>query len=182
MLRYKKFKVSMPSNLKSMCEEYTEQFDCEPFWTYKSVADSKMWTIPPLGKDRRRMYDKVSNEVLEQIVNFKQHITEITKLKFSEAVDCIWRFDKNFTHCPIHTDTGGEHTGSVVTSISGNFKIHLHKEDTLNSPILETINMDESNLIALNNTKYPHSVEGQGDLLVLGTDKNIKPEEYFNVV
>ena len=96
MLRYKKFKVSMPSNLKSMCEEYTEQFDCEPFWTYKSVADSKMWTIPPLGKDRRRMYDKISNEVLEQIVNFKQHITEITKLKFSEAVDCIWRFDKNF--------------------------------------------------------------------------------------
>jgi|TARA_B100001245_G_scaffold151844_1_gene113692 hypothetical protein len=182
MLRYKKFKVSMPSNLKSMCEEYTEQFDCEPFWTYKSVADSKMWTIPPLGKDRRRMYDKISNEVLEQIVNFKQHITEITKLKFSEAVDCIWRFDKNFTHCPIHTDTGGEHTGSVVTSISGNFKIHLHKEDTPNSPILETINVDESNLIALNNTKYPHSVEGQGDLLVLGTDKNIKPEEYFDVV
>ena len=42
--------------------------------------------------------------------------------------------------------------------------------------------MDESNLIALNNTKYPHSVEGQGDLLVLGTDKNIKPEEYFDVV
>ena len=179
---YIEFKVSIPSNLKSMCEEYTEQFDCEPFWTYKSVADSKMWTIPPLGKDRRRMYDKISNEVLEQIVNFKQHITEITKLKFSEAVDCIWRFDKNFTHCPIHTDTGGEHTGSVVTSISGNFKIHLHKEDTPNSPILETINVDESNLIALNNTKYPHSVEGQGDLLVLGTDKNIKPEEYFDVV
>ena len=80
------------------------------------------------------------------------------------------------THCPIHMDSGGEHTGSVVTSVSGNFKIHLHKEDTPNSPILETINVDESNLIALNNTKYPHSVEGQGDLLVLGT------KEYFDVV
>jgi len=173
---YKEFKVSIPSNLKTMCEDYTEKFDYEPFGTYKSVVDSKMWTIPPLGKDRRRMYDKVSNEVLEQIGKFKQYITEITKLKFGEAVDCIWRFDKSFTHCPIHMDSGGEHTGSVVTSISGNFKIHLHKEDTPNSPILETINVDESNLIALNNTKYPHSVEGQGDLLVLGT------KEYFDVV
>ena len=173
---YKEFKFSIPSNLKTMCEEYTEKFDYEPFGTYKSVADSKMWTIPPLGKDRHRLYDKVSNEVLEQITNLKKLITEITKLKFGEAVDCIWRFDKSFTHCPIHMDSGEEHTGSVVTSISGNFKIHLHKEDTPNSPILKTVNVDGSNLIALNNTKYPHSVEGQGDLLVLGT------KEYFKDV
>ncbi|SVD47931.1 uncharacterized protein METZ01_LOCUS400785, partial [marine metagenome] len=31
-----------------MCEDYTEKFDYEPFGTYKSVVDSKMWTIPPL--------------------------------------------------------------------------------------------------------------------------------------
>ena len=50
MLWYKKFDYNMKDDLKVMCNEYTEQFDHEPFWTYKSVANSKMWIIPPLGE------------------------------------------------------------------------------------------------------------------------------------
>lgn len=181
MLWYKKFKINMPDDLKSMCDDYTRKYKHEPFWTYKSVADSKMWTIPPLGENRKRMYDDVSLEILEKINILKQSITAITNLKLEQEtpVDCIWKFDENFNHCPIHTDVGGEHTGSVVASIFGNFKIHLHTEDVVGAPIIESITIDESTLIALNNTEFPHSVEGQGDLLVFGADKNMRPEEYF---
>tara|TARA_B100001057_G_scaffold424918_1_gene447971 strand:+ start:131 stop:685 length:555 start_codon:yes stop_codon:yes gene_type:complete len=181
MLWYKEFKNNMPQDLKSMCIEYTQKFNHEPFWTYKSVANSKMWTIPPLGENRRRMYDEVPTQVLENISNFKKMITDITKLELENdsPVDCIWRFDENFTSCPIHTDAGGEHTGSVVTSVVGNFKIHLHVDDFPNSPIIDSVDVNESNLIVLNNTVYPHSVEGQGDLLVFGAEKYMKPEEYF---
>ena len=65
----------------------------------------------------------------------------------------------------------------MVAKISGNFKLHLHEEDKENSKIVETIDIE--GLIALNNTVYPHSVEGQGDLLVFGADKDMVPEEYF---
>lgn len=179
MLWYKKFDYNMKDDLKTMCNEYTEQFDHEPFWTYKSVANSKMWTIPPLGEKRKRLFDVVDYAVLQNIRSLKKSITETTGLKLEDdsPVDCIWRFDEKFTHCPIHTDAGGEHTGSVVAKISGNFKLHLHEKDEENSKIVETIDIE--GLIALNNTVYPHSVEGQGDLLVFGADKDMVPEEYF---
>ena len=40
----------MKDDLKVMCNEYTEQFDHEPFWTYKSVASSKMWNYSTIKK------------------------------------------------------------------------------------------------------------------------------------
>lgn len=171
----------MPNDLKPMCDDYTKKFKHEPFWTYKSVADSKMWTIPPLGENRKRINHTLLKLYLKKINALKQSITAITDLKLEQQsrVDCIWRFDENFNHCPIHIDAGGEHTGSVVASIFGNFKIHLHAEDVVESPIIESIAIDESTIIALNNTEFPHSVEGQGDLLVFGADKHMKPEEYF---
>ena len=141
MLWYKQFKISMPDDLKSMCNDYTKKFKHEPFWTYKSVADSKMWTIPPLGENRKRMYHTFNSKISEKINVLKQSITAITDLKLEQEspVDCIWRFDKNFNHCPIHIDAGGEHTGTVVTTLSGSFKLHLHAEDVVESPIIESI-------------------------------------------
>ena len=181
MLWYKKFKISMPQDLKNVCKTYITQFDHEPFWTYKSVADSKLWTVPPLGPNRVRMYDVVPNETLEQFEKMRKLVTDISMLDVEDKlpVTTLWEYDEKFTRCPVHIDHGGEHTGSLINSISGNFKLHLHSKDEQDAPIIETVNVDESTLLALNNTEFPHSVEGQGLLLVFGTDKKMKPQEYF---
>lgn len=179
MIWSKEFYVDMPDNLKSVCEDYVKQFDHEPPFTYKSVVDSKMWVIPPLGRNRKRLDDGGAND---RLANVRALVSQVTGLALEERtpVLAIWRFDKNFSHCPVHIDDGGEHTGSVVTCISGDFKLHLHSEDKPDSPILKTIDIHRSKLVALNNTVFPHSVEGQGDLIVFGTAKQTNPEEYFN--
>jgi hypothetical protein len=181
MLWYKKFKISMPQDLKDVCKTYITQYDHEPFWTYKSVADSKMWTVPPLGPNRVRLYEVVPNETLEQFNKIGELVTGISKLdvKNDLPVVTLWEYDEKFTQCPVHIDGGGEHTGSLVCSITGNFKLRLHSKDEQDSPIIDTVDVDESTLLALNNTKFPHSVEGQGLLLVFGTDKKMNPQEYF---
>ena len=111
---YKEFKVNMPQNLKSVCNSYTEVFEYEPIWTYKSVEDSKMWVIPPLGKNRIRLDD---NGASDKLANIRELVTSITELHLEEETPilAIWRFDGKFPHCPVHVDGGGEHTGSVVT-------------------------------------------------------------------
>jgi len=181
MLWYKQFKISMPQDLKDVCKTYITQYEHEPFWTYKSVADSKMWTVPPLGPNRVRMYDIVPNETLEQFNKIGELVTNISKLdvKNDLPVVTLWEYDEKFTQCPVHIDGGGEHTGSLVCSITGNFKLRLHSKDEQDAPIIDTIDVDESTLLALNNTEFPHSVEGQGLLLVFGTNKKMKPQEYF---
>ena len=58
----------MPQNLKSVCNSYTDVFEYEPIWTYESVEDSKMWVIPPLGKNRIRLDDaehQINLQILE---------------------------------------------------------------------------------------------------------------------
>lgn len=179
MIWAKEFKVNMPQNLKLVAEDYIRNYDHEPFNTYKSVANSKMWVIPPLGNNRIRLDDGGANNKLS---NIRQLVTNITELTLEEKTPilAIWRFDSKFKHCPIHIDSGGEHTGSVVTCISGSFKLHLHKEDKPNSPIIESLNITKDKLVALNNTVFPHSVEGQGDLIVFGTSKQTNLKEYFN--
>ena len=57
MIWAKEFKVNMPQNLKLVAEDYIRNYDHEPFNTYKSVANSKMWVIPPLGNNRIRLDD-----------------------------------------------------------------------------------------------------------------------------
>jgi hypothetical protein len=181
MLWYKKFKISMPQDLKDVCKTYITQSDHEPFWTYKSVADSKMWTVPPLGPNRVRLYEVVPNETLEQFNKIGELVTGISKLdvKNDLPVVTLWEYDEKFTQCPVHIDGGGEHTGSLVCSITGNFKLRLHSKDEQDAPIIDTVDVDESTLLTLNNTEFPHSVEGQGLLLVFGTDKKMNPQEYF---
>ena len=179
MIWAKEFKVSMPENLKLVADRYTKTFDYEPINTYKSVADSKMWVIPPLGENRIRLDDGGANDKLS---NIRKLVTDITGLALEEKTPilAIWRYDENFKHCPVHIDPGGEHTGSIVTCISGSFKLHLHEEDKADSPIINTINIDNTKLVALNNTEFPHSVEGQGDLIVFGTSIQTNTKEYFN--
>lgn len=187
MIWAKEFKVTMPENLKLVADLYTKTYDYEPINTYKSVVDSKMWVIPPLGSNeaaatgsnRVRLDDGGANDKLSNIRELVAHITN-SQLEDNPPVLAIWRYDENFTHCPVHIDTGGEHTGSIVTCISGSFKLHLHEEDKADSPIINTINIDDNKLVALNNTVFPHSVEGQGDLIVFTTSKNLNIEEYFN--
>jgi hypothetical protein len=171
----------MPQDLKDVCKTYITQYDHEPFWTYKSVADSKMWTVPPLGPNRVRLYEVVPNETLEQFNKIGELVTGISKLdvKNDLPVVTLWEYDEKFTQCPVHIDGGGEHTGSLVCSITGNFKLRLHSKDEQDAPIIDTVDVDESTLLTLNNTEFPHSVEGQGLLLVFGTDKKMNPQEYF---
>ena len=179
MIWAKEFDVDMPSNLKTIANNYVKSFDPEPPFAYKSVVDSKMWVIPPLGENRVRLDDGGAND---NLINVRQLVTKVTGLALEEKTPilAIWRYDENFTKCPIHIDEGGEHTGSVVTCISGNFNLHLHEKDELDSPIIETIAINKNKLVALNNTVFPHSVEGQGDLIVFGTSKQTNTEEYFN--
>ena len=184
MLWYKKFKISMPQDLKEVCKTYITQYEHEPLWSYKSVADSKMWTVPPLGPigpDRIRFYDQVPSDTLKQFDEIGKIVTEVSGLELEEKspVTVLWEYNKDFPHCPVHVDGGGEHTGSLINPIVGNFKLHLHSKDDQDAPIIDTVNIDESTLLALNNTEFPHSVEGQGLLLVFGTDKKMKPQEYF---
>ena len=86
---------------------------------------------------------------------------------------------KSFRIVLFTSTSGGEHTGSVVTCISGNFKIHLHAADEPDSPIIESVNINGQTLVALNNTVFPHSVEGIGDLVVFGTAVKTDTKEYF---
>lgn len=171
----------MPWKLRETGIAYTRSFQPEPPWTYKSVADSKMWVIPPLGKDRVRLDDNGASDYLADV---RAKVTEITGLALEEKTPilAIWRFDKDFPKCPVHIDEGGEHTGSIVTCINGEFKLHLHAEDAEDSPIIETVEINSTKLIALNNTEFPHSVEGQGNLIVFGTAKETNTEEYFKNV
>jgi|TARA_B100001094_G_C18037851_1_gene723497 hypothetical protein len=174
---YKRYKADMPKDFKQICEDYTKKYSPEPAYRYKSVEDSSMWTIPPLGENRVRL-DVPESTQINHVIKYVSNVTELN-LEHDMPFTCIWRFDDNFKKCPVHVDNGGEHTGSVVTCISGKFKLHLHEQEDNDSDIIETIDIDETTLIALNNTKFPHSVEGKGDLVVFGPDKKIKPEEYF---
>ena len=180
MMWYKEFDIDMPNGLKSVCESFIKNNEPEPYHTYYSVQDSDCWCIPPLGPNRERLY---APEV-EQLSDVRKLVSEISglNLDFATPFISIWRFDECFWRCPVHIDHGTEHTGSVVTSISGKLQLHLHEKNELNSPIISTIDVSPYKLIALNNTEFPHSVSGFGDLIVFGVDNHTNAEEYFRDV
>ena len=180
MIWAKEFEVNMPSTLKLVCESFTDNNLSEEPWLYTAVEDSDCWCIPPLGPNRERLY---APEV-EQLSDVRKLVSEISglNLNFATPFVSVWRFDKNFPKCPVHIDPGGEHTGSVVTCISGKLQLHLHEKNELNSPIISTIDVSPYKLIALNNTEFPHSVSGFGDLIVFGVDNHTNAEEYFRDV
>mgnify|MGYP001177097048 FL=1 len=177
MLWVKTYPITIPDYFAGFCQDFTENNDPAPEGMYESVADSSMWTIWNTDQNKR-----------QQLAEFRQNIKNVTgaNLDYPKGFLCIWRYDENFTQCPIHIDGQGthsgditprKHNGSVCTSIHGEFKIHLHHRDT--NEILDSVSVTTSNVIVLNNTVYPHSVEGQGDLAVFGVDLQSNPEEFF---
>jgi hypothetical protein len=177
---YKEFDVDMPQKLKYICENFTKSNPPEEPWTYGSVQDSDCWCIPPLGPNRERLY---APEV-ENLASIRKLVSEITRLnlEFETSFMSVWRFNDAHPKCPVHTDPGGEHTGSVVTCISGDLKLHLHETNKAGAAIIDSVDVSPSKLIALNNTEFPHSVSGYGDIIVFGVDKQLDAEEYFRDV
>jgi len=179
MLWAKTYPITVPDYFTGFCQDFTENNDPVPVGTYESVADSSMWTI----------WNKNPNNYQNQaLLEIRQNIKNITglNLDYPKGFFCIWRYDENFTKCPIHIDGQGTYSGditpikqsaSVCTSIHGEFKIHLHHRDT--NEIVDSVLVTTSNIIVLNNTMYPHSVEGQGDLAVFGVDLLNNLEEFF---
>jgi len=169
----------MPGKLKTICKEFTKKHPPEEKGLYKAVGDSDCWCIPPLGPNRERLY----SIEFEQLTDVRKLVSKITGLTidYDMPFTSIWRFGDYFPKCPVHIDPGAEHTGSVVTCISGKLQLHLHQEEKPDSPIIDTINVSPNKLIALNNTNFPHSVSGYGDLVVFGSDKKTNAEKYFHV-
>jgi len=168
---FKEFKFEPLDTLSLTGNHFIDSRPPEPPFKYDSVLDSKMWTI--------WMDDPMEKPLFET----RKMISEITglNLEYEEGFLVIWRFDENFPRCPIHVDegrgNGGKHNGSVVSVLSGEFKIHLHDEK---DEIIESVDVTSNTLIALNNTRFPHSVEGCGDLLVFGVDLKTEPEIFWN--
>jgi hypothetical protein len=168
---YKKFKVNMPSLLSEVCTQYTKDYATEPQYAYKSTENSDMWI----------MWQESGHTLpLKSITDLTQDITGLN-LDYDLGFVVIWRYDDKFPKCPIHIDdgrgNGGKHNGSVCTAINGSFKIHYHDE---NNNIIDSVDVNDKTLICLNNTRFPHSVEGKGDLIVFGVDLLTEPEVYWH--
>ena len=169
MIWMKQFDVDMPAVLAEVCTAFTINNAPEAPWQYKSVRDSSMWNI------------WMKFPVSQRLAPVRSLVNEITglNLDYPTGFVSVWRYDENFPVCPVHIDGGGAHTGSVVTCISGDFSLRLHSADREGSNIVHSVDVTPSTLIALNNSVFPHSVAGSGDLIVFGVDKRLRPQEYF---
>lgn len=178
MLWVKEYPFNMPDYFQDVCREFLENNEPEDSNQYESVQDSKMWLI----WNHNRYHSP-------KLVDIRKQILETTgaNLEYDKGFTAIWRYDENFPQCPIHIDGAGyndkgepgerKHNGSICTSLTGTFKLHLHHQDT--EEIVETVEITDKKLVVLNNTVYPHSVQGQGDLIVFGIDLQSDPEEFF---
>jgi hypothetical protein len=104
------------------------------------------------------------NEVKEQL----KIITGLDTI-YDHGYTCIWRYDQEFPKCPIHIDYEAQHKGSLCISLSGYHNIFLH--DIKTKEKLEKITVKDNSIMFINNSKYYHSVEGNGDLWILGVKK-----------
>jgi len=170
---HRKFKIALPQDFYDVCNKYIRNNPPEPYFRYMSVEDSDMWTM--WMDDPQAGYVSGVRETILYITGLD--------LDYEQGFVVLWKFDEEFKHCPIHVDsgkgTGGKHNGSICTALSGNFKIHLHADD-LEETILDTVEVDSNTIIALNNTQFPHSVEGEGVLIVFGVDLETDPEVYWH--
>lgn len=143
-------------------EVLEEQEDC----TDNIVVDSKIWIIRNHDED----YD---------LSKIRKKLHEVTgmNLDYNQGFFCVWQYDETFKSCPIHIDSGGKHTGSLCVATTGSFQIILNDKETHEE--LDRITVEANDIITLNNTKYWHYVEGQGDLIVFGGDIDLDVNTYF---
>ena len=169
---YRKFDVDMPSEFMTVCKHYVVNNDPEPPFKYFTVGDSAMWTI---------WHDYITSDYIADARVLVSNTTGLS-LGHKKGFVVLWRFDDNFKRSPIHIDigrgAGGNHNGSICTALVGDFKLHRHGNDAAQT-IIDSVELNDKSLVALNNTRFPHSVEGNGILVVFGVDLDTDPEEYW---
>jgi len=170
---YKQFDIDMPITLADTCNQYTENNPPEPPYNYDFMEDSTMWIIWN------------NDDVSSQLNDVRELISHTAGVEVDDEVGfvVVWRYDEKFNRSPVHIDygrdNGGKQNGSVCTAISGDLKIHLHADDA-DKTIIDTVHVTSNTVIALNNTKFYHSVEGHGDLIIFGVNLDTDPEEYWH--
>jgi hypothetical protein len=170
---YKKFNMKLSEEFKTECTEFIKNNPPEPPNAYYTVGESDMWTMWLSEEDSEVISD------IREAIKLKTGLN----LKYDEGFVVIWNFNDNFKECPTHIDSGrlsgGKHNGSVCVALNGNFKINLRSEE-FGGDILDEVIVDDKSVVALNNTVFPHNVEGKGDLIVFGVDLLTEPEVYWH--
>ena len=141
------------------------------------ICDKKLKSMP----DNQNVWHRTSHITLdsytwsfyqaEGLKEVKKQLKVVTGLDtiYERGYTCIWRYDKQFPKCPIHIDHEAQHKGSLCISLSGYHNIFLHDTDTKEK--VESITVKDNNIMFIKNSKYYHSVEGNGDLWILGVKK-----------
>jgi|SaaInlStandDraft_1057018.scaffolds.fasta_scaffold32664_4 hypothetical protein len=141
------------------------------------ICDKKLKSMP----DNQNVWHRTSHITLdsytwsfyqaEGLKEVKKQLKVVTGLDtiYEHGYTCIWRYDKQFPKCPIHIDHEAQHKGSLCISLSGYHNIFLHDTDTKEK--VESITVKDNNIMFIKNSKYYHSVEGNGDLWILGVKK-----------
>mgnify|MGYP004006495733 FL=1 len=141
------------------------------------ICDKKLKSMP----DNQNVWHRTSHITLdsytwsfyqaEGLKEVKKQLKVVTGLDtiYEHGYTCIWRYDKQFPKCPIHIDHEAQHKGSLCISLSGYHNIFLHDTDTKEK--VESITVKDNNIMFIKNSKYYHSVEGNGDLWIRGVKK-----------
>jgi len=141
------------------------------------ICDKKLKSMP----DNQNVWHRTSHITLDSytwsfyqaggLKEVKKQLKVVTGLDtiYEHGYTCIWRYDKQFPKCPIHIDHEAQHKGSLCISLSGYHNIFLHDTDTKEK--VESITVKDNNIMFIKNSKYYHSVEGNGDLWILGVKK-----------
>jgi len=171
---YRKFEVDNNTliDLKLLCnyikqtrepENNIEQEDC----TNDIVLNSTIYVIR--NSDPNYSFSNIRKRL---------KIISGMNLEYDNGSLCIWEYNESFKKCPVHIDyEGGKHTSTLCIALNGLINICLDDDKT--HEVLEKVELSGNTFITLNNSRFYHHVEGQGDLIIFGGDVKTVPEEYF---
>ena len=152
--------------VQELCSKIVVNKSDDDIWqrTKSIVQDSRTWTF----------------YVADGIVEVKKMLEDVTKLNltYNYGYCCIWRYDEDFPKSSIHIDEEAQHSGTVCIAAGSDSKFEIFFHDTKTKEKLDSVIVEGNNIIALNNANFWHSVEGKGDLFILGAEKK---ENYFKV-
>ena len=163
---HKKFKL-LDEQLKNVQELYSKIIinkSDEDIWqrTKSIVQDSRTWSF-------------YTAEGIDEVKKMLEDVANLN-LTYKYGYCCIWRYDESFTKSPIHIDEAAQHLGTVCIAAGLNSKFEIFFHDTETKEKLDSVIVEGNNIIVLNNSNFWHSVEGCGDLFILGAEKK---ENYF---